>query len=69
MSIRNYIIETKKKEISFGINGEKSVDEFLNRLKLVLKMCEKSNIISISGNINVAFVEEDTLDNDGGFVH
>lgn len=69
MSIRNYIIETKKKEISFGINGEKSADEFLNRLKLVLKMCEKSNIISISGNINVAFVEEDTLDNDGGFVH
>lgn len=29
MSIRNYIIETKRKEISFGINGEKSADEYI----------------------------------------
>ena len=26
---RNYIIETKRKEISFGINGEKSADEYI----------------------------------------
>ena len=69
MSIKDYVKETKKKEIGFYINGEKSINEYIRKLKHFLKTYEKASIISISGNVDVTFVEEDILDDGTGFVH
>lgn len=69
MSIKDYIKETKKKEIGFYINGEKSINEYIRKLKHFLKTYEKASIISISGKVDVTFVEEDILDDGTDFVH
>lgn len=69
MSIKDYIKETKKKEIEFYINGEKSINEYIRKLKHFLKTYEKASIISISGKVDVTFVEEDILDDRIGLTH
>ena len=38
MSIKDYIKETKKKEIGFYINEEKSINEYIRKLKHFLKI-------------------------------
>ncbi len=69
MSIKDYIKETKKKEIEFYINGEKSINEYIRKMKHFLKTYEKASIISISGKVDVTFVEEDILDDRIGLTH
>lgn len=69
MSIKDYIKETKKKEIGFYINGEKSINEYIRKLKHFFKTYEKASIISISGKVGVTFVEEDILDDRIGLTH
>lgn len=69
MSIKDYIKETKKKEIGFYINGEKSISEYIKKLEHFLKTYEKASIISISGKVDVTFVEEDIFDDRIGLVH
>ena len=69
MSIKDYIKETKKKEIGFYINGEKSINEYIRKLKHFLKTYEKASIISISGKVDVTFVEEDIFDDRTGLTH
>ena len=51
MSIKDYIKETKKKEIGFYINEEKSINEYIRKLKHFLKTYEKASIISISEKV------------------
>ena len=51
MSIKDYIKETKKKEIGFYINEEKSINEYIRNLKHFLKTYEKASIISISEKV------------------
>ena len=69
MSIKDYIKETKKKEIEFYINGEKSINEYIRKMKHFLKTYEKASIISISGKVDVTFVEEDILNDRIGLTH
>lgn len=69
MSIKDYIKETKKKEIGFYINGEKSINEYIRKLKHFLKTYEKASIISISGKVDISLVEENIFDDRTGLTH
>lgn len=69
MSIKDYIKETKKKEIGFYINGEKSISEYIKKLEHFLKAYEKASIISISGKVDISLVEENIFDDRTGLTH
>lgn len=69
MSIKDYIKETKKKEIGFYINGEKSINEYIKKLEHFLKAYEKASIISISGKVDISLVEENIFDDRTGLTH
>lgn len=62
MPIKNNTCGSNKKEMGFYINGENSISEYLKKLEYVLKMYDRTKIISINGKIDVVFIEEDVMD-------